>query len=435
MSLDLPLIAAVIIIAVTMYALVREADVRLVLFAAGLALALVVRKPLGVFDTFLAEMGNGKTIGPICTGLGYAYVLRATGCDREMVKVLLAPVKKARWLLIPVGCLVGWVTNIAITSQTAVAAAVGPILLPLMLAAGFHPFVAGATLLLGVSGGGSLFNPGDADLVAIHEAAGGAKISMSLPLAAMLVPLITAFVTAVIVFLLQTKLWRITEPAPPLPETVDDGPPQRWKALLPPLPVIMVFAFLPGLFFKVPPAPFEKGLPVGLAMLVSTGLVMLLCRKDLSKLTKQFFDGMGYAFGNIISLIATANCFIAGLTEVGLTQKLVKVVSGVGIVGKLAAWFFPLVLAIIAGTGIGPSVAFSKAVVPKIAETNLAAGLDLGVMGAIAASFGRTMSPVSAVVIFCCTLAGVPVLKIVKRTALPLIFGSLAALAVIVARS
>jgi DcuC family C4-dicarboxylate transporter len=433
--MDLPLIAAVVIIALTMYALVREADVRLVLFAAGLALALITRKPLIVFDTFLAEMGNGKTIGPICTGLGYAYVLRATGCDREMVKVLLTPVKRARWLLIPVGCVVGWVTNIAITSQTAVAAAVGPILVPLMLAAGFHPFVAGATLLLGVSAGGSLFNPGDADLVAIHEAAGGAKISMSLPLGAMVWPLVAAFVTAVIVFILQTKFWKIKEPAPPLPAIVEEGPPQRWKALLPPLPVILIFAMLPGLFFKVPPAPFEKGLPVGIAMLVSTALVMLLCRRDVSKLTKQFFDGMGYAFGNIISLIATASCFIAGLTQVGLTEKLVRIVSGVGLAGKLAAWFFPLVLAIISGTGIGPSVAFSKAVVPSVSAINLAAGLDLGVMGAIAASFGRTMSPVSAVVIFCCTLVGVPVLKVVRRTALPLVVGSLAALAVIIARA
>src|SRR3954469_1675689 len=140
---------------------------------------------------------------------------------------------------------------------------------------------------------------------------------------------------------------------------------------------------------------------------------------------------MGYAFGSIISLIATASCFIAGLTQVGLTEKLIQLVSGVGLGAKLAAWFFPGVLAIIAGTGIGPSVAFSKAVLPALSATNLSGALDLGVMGAIAASFGRTMSPVSAVVIFCCTLVGVPVIKVVKRTAWPLIIGSLMALVVI----
>ena len=180
------LAATFVIIAVTMWLLVREVDVRLVLFGAGLALTMLVSKPLVVFDVFLAEMGNGKTIGPICTAMGYAYVLRATGCDRAMVQRLLAPVRRVRWLLIPGGCAVGFITNIAITSQTAVAAAVGPILVPLMLAAGFTPVVAAATLLLGCSGGGSLYNPGDADLVAIHEAS---KAPMKLALDAMFLPL------------------------------------------------------------------------------------------------------------------------------------------------------------------------------------------------------------------------------------------------------
>ena len=151
------LAATTLIILLALYALLREVDVRLVLFTAGLALALLGLRPLAVFDTFLSEMGNGKTIGPICSAMGYAWVLRATGCDQAMVRLLLTPARKIRWLLIPIGCIAGFVTNIAITSQTASAAAVGPILIPLMLAAGYSPLIAAATLVLGCSGGGSLF--------------------------------------------------------------------------------------------------------------------------------------------------------------------------------------------------------------------------------------------------------------------------------------
>ena len=86
----------------------REVDVRLGLFAAGLALASLTLHPLKVFEVFLSEMGNGKTIGPSCAAMGYSFGLRATGCDREMVRLLLAPVRKARWLLIPGGCAVGF---------------------------------------------------------------------------------------------------------------------------------------------------------------------------------------------------------------------------------------------------------------------------------------------------------------------------------------
>src|SRR5471032_116959 len=305
------LFATFVIVAVTMWLLVREVDVRLVLFGAGLALASLALSPLVVFDVFLAEMGNGKTIGPICSAMGYAYVLRATGCDRAMVRLLLSPVKRVRWLLIPGGCAVGFITNIAITSQTAVAAAVGPILVPLMVAAGFSPVVAAATLLLGCSGGGSLYNPGDADLVAIHEAS---KAPMRLALDAMFLPLLGGFITAVTVFALIENRGRRNAAAPtePAPEEVAQP---WWKALLPPLPVVAIFLMMPGVFFPALPAPFEKGLPVSHAMIAATIVVLLLCRGDVSSLAKKFCEGLGYAYANIITLIVTASCFIAGLTE------------------------------------------------------------------------------------------------------------------------
>lgn len=426
------LAVTILIIAVTMWLLVREVDVRLVLFGAGLALTSLVLKPLVVFDVFLSEMGNGKTIGPICTALGYAYVLRATGCDRAMVQVLLTPVRRVRWLLIPGGCAVGFVTNIAITSQTGVAAAVGPILVPLMIAAGYSPVTAAATLLLGCSGGGSLYNPGDADLVAIHEAS---KAPMKLALDAMFLPLLCGFITAVIVFTLKAAR-TIAAPVTPPAANADEALPEpaRWKALLPPLPVIAIFLMMPGVFFPALPAPFEKGLPVSHAMVGATIIVLLLCRGDLSHLVKKFCEGVGYAYGNIITLIVTASCFIAGLTEVGLTERFVKLVAGVSWTAKLAAGGITGLLAIIAGTGIGPSVAFSKAVLPSLRETNLAGALDLGALAAISASFGRTMSPVAAVVIFCATFGNAPTLALIKRTAGPLLAGFVVTLAIFIAR-
>jgi DcuC family C4-dicarboxylate transporter len=424
---------ALVIIALAMGALLRKADVRLTLFTAGLALATLAAKPLVVLDVFLAEMGNGRTIGPICSAMGYAYVLRATGCDRAMVRLLLAPARRAWWLLIPGACLAGFVANIAVTSQTAVAAAMAPILLPLMRAAGFSAPVAAATLVLGCSGGGSLFNPGDADLVAIHDASGA---PMSRALAAMAWPLLGGFATAVAVFALTMR--RETVPAPAAPGAADDGTTaatggEKWKALLPPLPMTLIFLLMPGVFFPVLPAPFARGLPVLHAMIFSTGVVLLLCRRDVTANVKAFFEGMGYAYAHIISLIVTASCFIAGMTEVGLTEQLVKLVSGVGLSGKLAAGFFPGLLGVITGSGIGPSVAFSKAVLPALRD-NLPAALDLGVLAAIAATFGRTMSPAAAVVIFSSAQAGVPALAIVKRTAPALLAGFAVVLLIVIVR-
>jgi DcuC family C4-dicarboxylate transporter len=420
--------AALAIIAVAMFCLVKGAEVRLVLFAAGLALASLAGQPLKVFEVFLAEMANVKTIGPICSAMGYAFVLRAAGADRELVQLLLAPARRRWWLLIPGGCAAGFVANIAVTSQTAVAATVGPILVPLMLAAGYTPAAAAATLVLGCSGGGSLYNPGDADLVAIHEASGA---PMKQVLGAMFWPLLGGFATAVAVFAWMTRRQPVDTAVPVAPPPPVEG--KRWKALLPPLPLVMIFALMPGVIFPAPPAPFEKGLPVSHAMLVSTMIVLLLCRDELTAKVKAFFEGLGFAYAHVISLIVTASCFIAGLTQAGLTERLVSLVSDTGLAGKLAAGFFPGALGVITGSGIGPSVAFSNAVLPALRD-NLAVALDLGVLGAIAATFGRTMSPAAAVVIFSANHVGVSVRDVIKRTAPPLLAGFAVVLLIVIAR-
>src|SRR3954464_5800159 len=123
--------AALVVIALAMGCLIRGTEVRLTLFAAGLALATLAATPLVVFDVFLAEMGNGKTIGPICSAMGYAFVLRSARCDRAAVQLLLGPARRAWWLLIPGGCLTGFVMNIAITSQTPRPPTVEPMRIPL----------------------------------------------------------------------------------------------------------------------------------------------------------------------------------------------------------------------------------------------------------------------------------------------------------------
>ena len=410
---------ALIIIAAAIYFMVRGEDVRLVLFAAGLALTSLALEPWRVLDEFRKQMVYGDIVGPLCAAVGYAYVLRATGCDREMVRLLIKPVRRVPWLLVPAGCVVGFVTNIAITSQTGSAAAVGPVLAPLMLAAGLHPVIVAATLVLGCSGGGNMLNAGDGYVLTIASASGA---PVKLVLERGLLPLLASFTTAVAVF---TWASRRFAPAPceakPVAEPDESQPVNLLKALMPPLPVLMIVALLPGVnLVHVSLESYEKGMPVVHAMLISTILVLLVHRRDPSKQTKEFFDGMGYAYINIISLIIAASCFVEGLSAVGLTQKLVSLVHGSGFLGKLASVVFPGSLAVLSGSALGPSAAFSKAVLPALGVTNLTAAVDLGVLGALSATLGRTISPVAAVVIFAASLVGVTPLQLVKRTAPPL---------------
>lgn len=421
-------VLSVCILALAVYYVVRGTDVRLVLFAAGLALASLALKPLVIFDTFQKVMGDGKIIGPICSAMGYAFVLRATHCDREMVRLLVRPVQKVQWLLVPAGCVVGFLTNMAITSQTAAAAAVGPILMPIMLAARIHPVIAGATLVLGCSGGGNLFNPGEPDIVAVQAAT---QVPLANVLGSAYQPEMICFGVAVIAFTMFAMFFKPKEAYTfqEINDTELSKPINFLKAILPPMPVVVLlmsqpkFHLIPGVLEYYP-----DGLPVPHIMVFFTIIILLINYKEVSALTKSFFEGLGYAYIHVISLIISASCLIAGMEAVGLIQVLVRVVSNFDLTAQAISGSMTWLLAVLSGSGTAPSVSFSKAVLPELAKLNPQGAVDLGIIGAIGATFGRTMSPVAAIVIFTTTLVDAKPLDIIKRTAPALVLGFLALL-------
>jgi C4-dicarboxylate transporter len=62
-------------------------------------------------------------------------------------------------------------------------------------------------------------------------------------------------------------------------------------------------------------------------------------------------------------------------------------------------------------------------VLPEVSKSDPQAAVNLGVLAAVASNFGRTMSPVAAVVMFAATLVKVSPIDIVKKTAPPLLAG------------
>jgi len=396
-------------------------DIRLVLIVAGLVMTSLAGVPWEVFNAFQATLSKGGIIGPICTAMGYAFVLKATECDRHMVTALTRPLQHMRPLLVPGGVAVGFITNMAITSQTASAAALGPILIPVMIAAGYRPLTAAATLLVGCSVGGNLFNPGEPDIVQIQTAT---HVAVSDVMAHTLFPNILAVVVAMIVLSLIS--WRemfgkdthTSDIAPDVLETK-----VNWvKAVMPPLPVAILLLLQPSL--DLIPAVFKiypDGLHVSMVMLICAGLVMIIelaQRRSIKELTTEFFNGMGFAFSKVISIILAAACFISGLEAVGVIDALSGVFSSdkalAGLLGPASTW----IVAFVGGSGTAASVAFSQSIIPQLASQSAEFAISIGVVGAIGANVGRTMSPVAAVVLFISALANVPIPQLVKTSAM-----------------
>src|SRR5262245_58596367 len=161
-----------LIVAAAVYAVLRRVDVRLALLTAALALGAMSGDVRPIVQTFLVTLTREQFVVPICCAMGFAHVLRFTGCDQHLVHLLVRPIQRVRPALVPGAVLVGFLVNIPVISQTSTVVAVGPVLIPLLQAARIAPVTIGAALLLGASIGGELLNPGAPELQSVSAAVG-----------------------------------------------------------------------------------------------------------------------------------------------------------------------------------------------------------------------------------------------------------------------
>ena len=138
---------AVAVVLVTVWALVKRFETRLVLLVAGLVMALLSGDPMAAFRQFDKSMTNPNLIIAICSALGFAGVVTVTKCDVHLVALLVKPLKKLGVFLLPACMIVTGIVAVALPSTAGCVAAVGPTMIPLMLRAGFKPAAAAAAVV------------------------------------------------------------------------------------------------------------------------------------------------------------------------------------------------------------------------------------------------------------------------------------------------
>ena len=99
--MSITLIFALVVVAATIYALIKRYETRLVLITAGLAMALFSLKPMVAFQQFDASMTKGSLIIAICSAMGFAAAVALTKCDVHLVALLTRPLRKLGFMLLP----------------------------------------------------------------------------------------------------------------------------------------------------------------------------------------------------------------------------------------------------------------------------------------------------------------------------------------------
>ena len=125
---------ALFTIVAVVYFLVKKYDTKLVLLVAGVFMACFALAPMKAFESFSKVMVSGGLIQAICSVLGFAAVLKITGCDKHLVALLGNVLKRAGIFLVPAASLLTFSINVALPSAAGCAAAVGAIFIPLFIA-------------------------------------------------------------------------------------------------------------------------------------------------------------------------------------------------------------------------------------------------------------------------------------------------------------
>lgn len=397
-----------IIILITVYCLIKQYETRLVLFISGVVMAIISGNIMVAFDAFSKSMKNANLIEPIIAAMGFAMVLQITKCDQHLIYLLAKSLKNLGPLLVPGAVLATALVNTSITSAGGCSAAVGAILIPVLIGAGVHPAMAAAAVFAGTYGS-PMLNPGFGQIAIVADVAHSTPIDVisNHYHVVLILGLITAISLTIVAFVKGEHKGYHSDTL----DHLKDFKINYIMAIVPMLPLIILILGSTGT------VPLFKKFAISHAMLIGCAAAFLATRKSPAEISKAFFKGAGDGFTTVFGIITMALVFVSGVQSLGIINWMIQEMINTPSIAKISATVGPFLLGVISGSGEAASIAFNQSVTIHADTLGLNA-LNLGSLAAISGALGRTMSPIAGCAIICAGFAKVNPLELVKRTAL-----------------
>lgn len=397
-----------IIILITVYCLMKQYETRLVLFISGVVMAIISGNIMVAFDAFSKSMKNANLIEPIIAAMGFAMVLQITKCDQHLIYLLAKSLKNLGPLLVPGAVLATALVNTSITSAGGCSAAVGAILIPVLIGAGVHPAMAAAAVFAGTYGS-PMLNPGFGQIAIVADVAHSTPIDVisNHYHVVLILGIITAISLTIVAFVKGEHKGYHSDTL----DHLKDFKINYIMAIVPMLPLIILILGSTGT------VPLFKKFAISHAMLIGCAAAFLATRKSPAEISKAFFKGAGDGFATVFGIITMALVFVSGVQSLGIINWMIQEMINTPSIAKISATVGPFLLGVISGSGEAASIAFNQSVTIHADTLGLNA-LNLGSLAAISGALGRTMSPIAGCAIICAGFAKVNPLELVKRTAL-----------------
>ena len=399
----------VILVILTFYFIIKRFDPKMILFVAGFLMCLLSGQWLAALDKFYSALFTGSIPQIICAAMGYAYLMSFCKCDQHLANFLVKILMKAKAVIIPGVIIAAGLVVMALQSNAGTAAALGPIVIPVMIKAGIHPVMAAAVLALGSQG--NYFGFGS-HAAMISEIAGTDVQTVVFknhwPIGAIAYVIVIA--CAIIISKVKKEGSGYVDTDGQFVEGETLKKINGYFCFLPFLPIILVIL---GIILNPRMAWFPK-FSVQQAMLLSTCWALITCRVNVAQGIKAYTNGLGRGLADVVSLIAAAGVFTEGMNLIGITPALTAAMESNPSIAVVGAAVGPAVIAFLCGSGDAATLAFNGSVTPLVGSFGLDP-MNIGSLAYLCGCFGRTMSPIAGVTIICAGYAKSNPIDVARR--------------------
>lgn len=424
------------------YFIVKEYKAAGVLLTAGITL-LIITGLLGkqILPSSIASTGNsltdslefvkymlqhrggglGMQIMLLC---GFAAYMTKIDANNVVVKQFSKPLSfiKSPYTLLVAAYIVACLMSLAVSSATGLGVLLMATLFPMMTAMGISRPAAVAVC---ASPAAIILSPTSGDVVVAAEKAG-------LPLHVFAVEtVLPVSISAIIVMAAAAFFWNRyldkKENTPMVKTDISEitvtAP--GYYSILPFLPIVGVFVFNGSTI---------EGLELDIYTIV---VFSIFISAVVDYITKRFngkatledlescYEGMADAFKGVVMLLVAAGVFAQGLMSIGAIDNLIGLAEAAGAGGftlMLMLTGLTVAAAIATGSGNAPFYAFVE-LAPTLAGKMGLNPAFLIIPMLQASNLGRTISPVSGVIVATSGMAKISPFEVVKRTSVPVLAG------------
>lgn len=367
-------------------------------------------------------MSRGGDLGMMIMVLcGFASYMTHIGANDVVVKLASRPLKmiNSPYLLMVAAYIVACLMSLAVSSATGLGVLLMATLFPVMVNMGISR---GAAAAICASPASIILAPTSGDVILAAQASEmplidfAFKTTLPISIAAILGMCIAHFFWQRYLDRkehIETEMLDVNEIKTHAP---------NFYAILPFTPIIGVLVFdgkwLPELHIVA---------IIILCMMLSAVIEFIrsFSAKEVFAGLEVAYRGMADAFAQVVMLLVAAGVFAQGLTTVGFIHALIDGAQSLGsgaIVMMIALVLITMLAAMTTGSGNAPFYAFVE-LIPRLASNMGVNPAYLTIPMLQASNLGRTLSPVSGVVVAVSGMAKISPFEVMKHVSVPVLVG------------